>query len=484
MPISDTWPGDTGMETMNGMESAGSCDSVVSVNSGFSDDSLEHLSAEERACLMFLEETIESLDTEEDSGVSNDEPEQLPSSSNLATKVANLSASMSKSNLDDSQTSTNHQKPINKNFDARPMHSYLVPTPLLVASSTSCSVLGTKPGTPAVKTASSKPQFTSKNNKPGYKDNQKAVFRPTSSEANVIPPSTKPSVRTAEGPLPRGPLSYDALVHLQRSASTKKTPLCPTVDHTIDSEKRHSAPVEGPTLGNLQRSDKSQSEVSKCKKGPPVVPPKPKKFPTNISAKTQNEESIISDSSYSVKNVADPQVVRVEALQKLGLLKGQEAENDKVTPLPTPKPNSSLGVTADKFTRGPANSNPSRSQSFCNAQVPKESNNRPLQTSANLRQYTKHDQRPGSASHPAQSKGKRTANLEQSATLDNCRSSGNTSEPQSIKSAKPVTTTRTTTTAPPVPQKTSNSVGYTVMVVPGMGGDRKEALKKLGLLKD
>lgn len=35
MPISDTWPGDTGMETMNGMESAGSCDSVVSVNSGF-----------------------------------------------------------------------------------------------------------------------------------------------------------------------------------------------------------------------------------------------------------------------------------------------------------------------------------------------------------------------------------------------------------------------------------------------------------------
>ncbi|XP_039861834.1 specifically androgen-regulated gene protein isoform X2 [Simochromis diagramma] len=477
MPISDTWPGDTGMETMNGMESAGSCDSV-------SDDSLEHLSAEERACLMFLEETIESLDTEEDSGVSNDEPEQLPSSCNLATKVANLSASMSKSNLDDSQTSTNHQKPINKNFDARPMHSYLVPTPLLVASSTTCSVLGTKPGTPAVKTASSKPQFTSKNNKPGYKDNQKAVVHPTSSEANVIPPSTKPSVRTAEGPLPRGPLSYDALVHLRRSASTKKTPLCPTVDHTIDSEKCHSAPVEGPTLGNLQRSEKSQSEVSKYKKGPPVVPPKPKKFPTNISAKTQNEESIISDSSYSVKNVADPQVVRVEALQKLGLLKGQEAENDKVTPLPTPKPNSSLGVTADKFTRGPANSNPSRSQSFCNAQVPKESNNRPLQTSANLRQYTKHDQRPGSASHPAQSKGKRTANLEQSATLDNCRSSGNTSEPQSIKSAKPVTTTRTTTTAPPVPQKTSNSVGYTVMVVPGMGGDRKEALKKLGLLKD
>lgn len=40
-----------------------------------SDDSLQHLSAEERACLIFLEETIESLEAEEDSGLSTDEPE-------------------------------------------------------------------------------------------------------------------------------------------------------------------------------------------------------------------------------------------------------------------------------------------------------------------------------------------------------------------------------------------------------------------------
>lgn len=64
-----------------------------------SDDSLEHLSAEEKACLMFLEETIESLDTEEDSGLSNDEPDQLPNPGNLTTKLADLSASMSNSKL-------------------------------------------------------------------------------------------------------------------------------------------------------------------------------------------------------------------------------------------------------------------------------------------------------------------------------------------------------------------------------------------------
>lgn len=35
MPKNDTWTGDTGLETMDGMDSAGSCDSVVSANSGF-----------------------------------------------------------------------------------------------------------------------------------------------------------------------------------------------------------------------------------------------------------------------------------------------------------------------------------------------------------------------------------------------------------------------------------------------------------------
>lgn len=36
---------------------------------------MEHLSAEEKACLMYLEETIEALEVQEDSGLSNDEPD-------------------------------------------------------------------------------------------------------------------------------------------------------------------------------------------------------------------------------------------------------------------------------------------------------------------------------------------------------------------------------------------------------------------------
>ncbi|XP_061759247.1 specifically androgen-regulated gene protein-like isoform X2 [Nerophis ophidion] len=75
MPKGDTWHGGATLVSLNNMESAGSCDSVISVTSGYSEDSLEHLSAEEMACLMYLEQTIEALEVQEDSGISNDEPD-------------------------------------------------------------------------------------------------------------------------------------------------------------------------------------------------------------------------------------------------------------------------------------------------------------------------------------------------------------------------------------------------------------------------
>lgn len=81
-----------------------------------SDDSLGHLSAEEKACLLFLEETIESLDTEEDSGLSNDEPEQLPNPGNVATKLADLSASMKKINLNSQFISIDAHLPIEQSM--------------------------------------------------------------------------------------------------------------------------------------------------------------------------------------------------------------------------------------------------------------------------------------------------------------------------------------------------------------------------------
>ncbi|KAM6928023.1 specifically androgen-regulated gene protein [Xenentodon cancila] len=479
MPKSDTWPGGAGMETVNSMDSAGSCDSVVSGNSGCSDDSLEHLSAEEKACLMFLEETIESLDAEEDSGLSNDEPDQLPNLGNLATKLADLSASMCKSKFNSSQKPASKDQ-IKKNVDTSLMQSYMVPTPLVVASGSLGSVTSTKPVPP---TGNSMSQSMPKNDKFAHKRNVKPTAPPISSELNVVvPASTKPNnhpFRTAEGPLPRGPLSYDALFHLRRNASTKKTPLCPTVDHTIDFDKCHPATVKDPNFGNFQRSDKFRSEVSKSKTEPPAVTPKPNKIPTNIPEKTQIKGQGVSHNSNGIKHATDPQVVRLEALQKLGLLKDQEPEDGAVGPPPPAKCHSSLDPTPKNLFRDPFYCNPSRSPSFYSSQMPK---NKILQTSASFHHHSRHDRQPTSESHhPSQSSGLKRAGLERSTSLDNHANSGNGPEPQGSLLAKPV---KTTTTDKPASEKPSNPVGYTVMVVPGMGADRKEALRKLGLLKN
>ncbi|KAM6311000.1 specifically androgen-regulated gene protein [Podargus strigoides] len=59
---------------------SGSCDSMVSTASNHSqrsDNSYDYLSVEEKECLMFLEETIGSLDAEADSGVSTDETDYM-----------------------------------------------------------------------------------------------------------------------------------------------------------------------------------------------------------------------------------------------------------------------------------------------------------------------------------------------------------------------------------------------------------------------
>ncbi|KAK7129375.1 hypothetical protein R3I94_017551 [Phoxinus phoxinus] len=130
MPKSDTWPGGVAIKSVSGMDSSESCDSVLSINSGFkSEDSLEYLSVEERACLMFLEETIESLDVEEDSGLSMDEPDGL--SNGLEGKTAHR-IPVYQNNTEELSAHEDPNKVIGR--DHKPSQKNLVPTPLLLAS--------------------------------------------------------------------------------------------------------------------------------------------------------------------------------------------------------------------------------------------------------------------------------------------------------------------------------------------------------------
>ncbi|XP_029477972.1 specifically androgen-regulated gene protein-like isoform X2 [Oncorhynchus nerka] len=182
MAKSDTWPGGVAMESLINMDSAGSYDSV-------SDDSLEYLSVEERACLMFLESTIESLEMEEDSGLSNDEPD--PSS--LAAEHDHLS--MGQTRLEDVSK-------LQHDDSGRDRKSYLncrVPTPLLLANglaSIQLKVTGatTHPSVPTAAIEPKAPLVATQPSTPGAVTDlkpQKVINEPTVPEVVTDPKAPK-----------------------------------------------------------------------------------------------------------------------------------------------------------------------------------------------------------------------------------------------------------------------------------------------------
>ncbi|XP_077190937.1 specifically androgen-regulated gene protein [Paroedura picta] len=78
MPKKDLWGGTTDLDPAAVVGSVDSCDSMISNDSNqseMSDSGYDYLSVEEKECLMFLQETLDSLDAEADSGLSTDEAE-------------------------------------------------------------------------------------------------------------------------------------------------------------------------------------------------------------------------------------------------------------------------------------------------------------------------------------------------------------------------------------------------------------------------
>lgn len=406
MPKSDSWPGGVSKEPVSGMNSTGSCDSMVSINSDFSDDSLEHLSAEEKACLMFLEETIESLDVEDDSGLSNDEPDRP--SYGLARKIAQHSSVYQ--NKPEAHEDPN--KIIGR--DHRPSAKYLVPTPLLVASGN--AKLNSRPAelspkekpgvsidgfrsasdhqqTPlaALKRAELSQGVTAKeslglskevtdlppsfipeppvkshasSSSPKSLDAKKQQKVSSEVPLNFIPPPSdfmdepdktplrysalpQPSVyeppewspelpnpsagfaKPAEvirakgvDPAPsRKSLSKSDIENLRQKASLKKTPLTPVMI------MQHSGADMPRTPSPSSEHVPAVPKEYKDPKTPPPVAPK-HKLPSNIILKSHKEPGtahlLLSSSD---RTPMDQQKIRMEALRKLGLLKNDDVDS-------------------------------------------------------------------------------------------------------------------------------------------------------------
>ncbi|MBN3297414.1 SARG protein, partial [Amia calva] len=495
MPKSDTWLGGVSMESIASVDSAGSCDSVVSMNSSFSDDSLEHLSAEERACLMFLEETIESLEAEEDSGLSNDEPDQLPARGNLAAKKAHLSSSMGKSQLS--------VLPNSKGRLTEPGSSLRSPTPEYGElkkkqdKKPTISVTGSR-------TSHDHSMIRSEMNSEvippptDFRDNPE-VFAVKEGPENTLKPLSRqdqPVGKPEAFPL-RGPLSYDGLEKMRQRASLKKAPQS-SPDPKEKAKLMSGLPAPEEKINKDVYSLHSDTHANSTplhvppepKSPPPVVAPKPKKLPSNIVVMTNKPPGPSHEfkagehhlsSSPTERAALDPQKVRMEALKKLGLLKPDEMDSGPILnptqsqrlrrslePQPTSTPALPYDLkhqptTALRDSKEPINGLQHADPDL----VPDKSLLKPSAVG------------PGSPAHMRNSRP-RPASLGTGKDFMEIQGGKTKSaEPKERSSLQPASQQH-------LPNRMPRSQGISVQITPRgkTGEDRMEALRKLGLLKD
>uniref|UniRef100_A0A8C9TPK2 Specifically androgen-regulated protein-like n=1 Tax=Scleropages formosus TaxID=113540 RepID=A0A8C9TPK2_SCLFO len=397
-----------------------------------SESSLEHLSAEERACLMFLEETIESLEAEDDSGLSSDEPKRssvlLPYPSNQRSKQdGELRVLDSGQNV-----------PIDK-LDA-------IPVPPAFASTVHLSQ-------DKVDTASM-PKTSA-----GTQTNHTPQTIPSEMNIVLIPPPSdfqdEPAAQTEQ--------------HITRQPKVK-----------IDLEqfcKRASV-------------KKASVATSETKANPPAVAPKPKKLPPNIVMKTHKTSDSSGSSPVTSPNervMMDPQKVRLEALRKLGLLKDAEVDSGSPTsPLHYP---SSLRSREEMSEPQSRPSPPSGHCGYPGTDVLTATVQLPIKLpevkSASLERSDTANQVSSNSFH-----GSSTADAASHSFISPKPRPASLGNSPATKALELGDVGKSAAPTPPaqilVSHKLPRSQGVSVLISPRgeNGGNRREALRKLGLLKE
>ncbi|XP_067287576.1 specifically androgen-regulated gene protein [Pseudorasbora parva] len=477
MPIRDMWQDGNVHDTVGEIDSNGSCDSVVSFNSCFSDENLEYLSAEEKACLMYLEETIQSLDMEDDSGLSNDESDQLPARGNVANKASDLSVSIGLKKVPSQDVpKPQFEGPLSPNsLVQNEILNYMVPTPFVLANRN--SQIETRPGL-AASQKKAEPKVASKSDQL----HQGAPRVPSKVNEVMMPPLHKikggkdtveeqQNNERPENVARRGPLSYEALVKLRKSASMRKTNAneakteeqqVPTNNNLVES-----------TSGSQTLTQTSQAMTSRgSKPAPPPVAPKPKmKTPMNQEAASnpKTDSTMPCSGGLTVDKLMNPEKVRVEALCKLGLLK-----EDTQSP-----------VCQQLSSQSPANLEQNQTTSERLApSIPARSGGQikqPIQSCNPLHQRSANDLSTASSppKHADMTSTGKSATLEVSQNKKSCSSTAENKN--HLKDTQMYANDAT-------PRKgalhvSSHSKGMNVPV-PSIGRDRREALRKLGLLKN
>ncbi|KAM7171522.1 specifically androgen-regulated gene protein isoform 1-T5 [Macrochelys suwanniensis] len=419
MPKEDLWLGTAGQDS-------GSCDSMVSTNSShseFSDNSYDYLSVEEKECLMFLEETIDSLDTEADSGVSADETDYAERSKHPRTWPKR---DVVPKNLDSGSPmeSFGQRHEVEHKGDK---HGSLLSSsaPVVVTSSgyrslprsvnaasaqTTPKVCVSKaidltdgPTPKAQETRKSSWKMQGIEDQSNHQPSMSTQMKPSDLESVIIhPPEPFQDRRVNKLPvLSKGPgngsedelllndLEGKAEAAMGNEAEVASQHFAPeNARLPLKEEKKHCEKGRESTTdlqGNLEKSPSKEASLdSNIKPGPPTAP-KPRKLPPNIILKPSkvspaplvdpnHNRKVPSPSSPKYKsNTSDSSAekqerARWEALEKLGLLhdKGRESKVHVVRPPTAPKPNPVLipragsrdNLNSDDGADAPANEKP------------------------------------------------------------------------------------------------------------------------------
>uniref|UniRef100_K9ILV4 Putative specifically androgen-regulated protein n=1 Tax=Desmodus rotundus TaxID=9430 RepID=K9ILV4_DESRO len=387
MPERELWPEGPGSEPVTRVGSWNSMTSTTSTRSGSSDSSYDFLSAEEKECLLFLEETIGSLDTEADSGLSTDESEQAttPQSPHALPKIQSAPQGhpeevFVQQRLEPrrvTQSSSPHlPEPRGPGFRSG---SYSLPRNIHIGRNQNFRKSTTQtnnhlPGKPERLIPDPEKEQVSQSSEP-------IQALPTLQEAAldldtalIPPPEAFRDVQPEQGgedSLPKGPVEKNPTPQLHIPQKRKETS-----SETMSQKTNEKGSLGAP--GQLQPLPAMSSQNARAADAPspsggdpsaqvaPLTMPKPRKLPPNIVLKSsrssfhsdpqnwlsRHSEAAPGDSSVVSSSLQEQRKARKEALEKLGLPQDQDEPS-----LHLSKPTSSIrlkGTCAQASSLAPA----------------------------------------------------------------------------------------------------------------------------------
>lgn len=274
---------------------------------------------------MYLEETIEALEVQEDSGLSSDEPESI-----LQTKMRPNDISSQKFEGSLNQTTERQPSPDSaanmEDVKLTAPHESSVSGQIQSPGAQKDMLCVCKDGDGNLKIVSSNHQSS----------NASEI------DLGLIPPpldfmdelELPPKVERAKDPPPFAGISKNKpgepsvdLEQLYQRASVKTPPVSSPVSHEPPPKPSEVSPLNVSSAQPLNPPSEAAEPRS-----PPAVAPKPKKLPANIILKSHKTAAVDGSLGHVVPTstdrlLLDPQRVHMEALRKLGLIKSEDGDS-------------------------------------------------------------------------------------------------------------------------------------------------------------